>query len=409
MKILCLGNGDNIGVRLYSWLREYRQNVTLYRIQADEDRLRGNPYLYLEKNDIENNPHVVLISDDLLAIRNIALFGGKLIDEINKNYDFVIITGGWHALIYSRKIKKPKLFIYVGYELHTKAKEYRGLPSVKEIRQSVWITLRNYFYGCLTRSSFQKVDKYLDWFPAGLAVTQSLGLLNKVIYMAIGEDISRNKKLMDNSLSEQLNKEAINFKKTFLFLSRLNFSDPSKANCKSADLFLKGLESQIINLEKKFIKVYIGDHGEEAEQFKAMAKNSSVYRYITWVSHLDYGCLMSYLSIKNAVLFTDFGDVNSGISGIGRDGYAMGIPMVNSTTEDTMIKQYTTPGPRIYVKTKEDVEKAMNDIMNLSEEEFLTWKQETLEYGKRYVDKDFFIKRLLIEIKKIVHENTYHW
>lgn len=401
MKILCLGNGDNIGVRVYSWLKEHNQDVDLYRTQADEDPLRGNPYLYLEKDDIENNPHVTLISDDLLTIRHISLFGGKLIDEINKKYDFVIITGGWHALIYSRKIKKPKLFIYVGYELHTKAKEYRGLPSIEELRKSLRETLRQYFYGWLTRSSFQRVDKYLDWFPPGLAVTRSLGMLDKVIYMAFGEDLARNKKLMNTNLSIELNEISSGFQKTFLFLSRLNFSDPRKANCKSAHLFLQGLESQIRNLEKGFIKIYIGDHGEEAEQFKEMAINSHVYKYITWVSHLNYGDLMSYLSIRNAVLFTDFGDVNSGISGIGRDGYLIGVPMVNSTTDDTMINQYTMPGPRIYVKTKEDVINAMNNIMNMSEESFDLWKKETLDYGRKYIDKDFFIKRLLTEIKKM--------
>lgn len=401
MKILCLGNGDNIGVRVYSWLKEYNQDVSLYRIQADEDPLRGNPYLYLEKNDIDNNPRVTLISDDTMTIRNIAVFGGHSIHEINKNYDFVIITGGWHALLYSRKIKKPKLFIYVGYELHTKAREYRGLPSAKELRESPRETLRKYFYGWLTRSSFRRVDKYLDWFPPGLAVTRSLGLLDKVIYMAFGEDLGRNKKLMNSNLSAELNRNSIHFKKTFLFLSRLNFSEPSKANCKFAHFFLHGLESQRSNLEKGFIKVYIGDHGEEAEQFKAMAKNSCVHHYITWVPHLNYGDLMSYLSIKNAVLFTDFGDANSGISGIGRDGYTMGIPMINSTTDDTMIKQYTMPGPRMYAKTKEDVVAAMNNIMNMSEESFDLWKKDTLDYGKKYIDKDFFIKRLLSKMKEM--------
>ena len=401
MKILCLGNGDNIGVRVYSWLREYGQDVTLYRIQADEDPLRGNPALYLDQNDIKNNPAISLLSNDLLSIRNISLFGGKLINDINKNYDFVIITGGWHALLYSRKIKKPKLFIYVGYELHTKAKEYQGFPKLQKLQQSIWGTLRNHFYGWLTRSSFRRVNKYLDWFPPGVAVAKSLGLEHKIIYMATGEDLSKNKLLMNKPLKSKLEEESQHFRRTFLFLSRLNFCDPSKANCKWANLFLLGLESQQENLANGVIKVYIGEHGEDAEKFKYMAQKSPVYKYITWVDHLDYPDLMSYLSIKNAVLFTDFGDVNSGISGIGRDGYAMGTPMVNSTTDEIMIKQYTIPGPRIYAKTEKEVVQAMRTVVEMNENEFNTWKQNTKEYGQNYIDKSFFIKRLLKEIKKI--------
>ena len=63
MKILCIGNVYNNGVRLYSQLRDEIQNVTLYRITADEDIKRGNPYLYLNKDDIEQNPNIITIND----------------------------------------------------------------------------------------------------------------------------------------------------------------------------------------------------------------------------------------------------------------------------------------------------------------------------------------------------------
>ena len=104
---------------------------------------------------------------------------------------------------------------------------------------------------------------------------------------------------------------------------------------------------------------------------------------------------MAYLSINNAVLFTDFGEVNAGISGIGRDGYAMGIPMVNSTTDEIMVKQYTFPGPRTYANTEEEIATAMKEFIFMNEEDFSIMKKRTSDYGKQYIDQSFFVKRLL--------------
>ena len=104
MKFLCIGNADNLGIRVYTWMKKRKLDVTLYRVIADEDKLRGNPYLYLPKSEVNEDPNIISINDDLLKIRNISLFGDKIINHINKTYDFVILTGGWHALMFSRKI-----------------------------------------------------------------------------------------------------------------------------------------------------------------------------------------------------------------------------------------------------------------------------------------------------------------
>ena len=49
MRFLCIGNADNVGIRVYTWMKKRKLDVTLYRITADEDIKRGNPYLYLQK------------------------------------------------------------------------------------------------------------------------------------------------------------------------------------------------------------------------------------------------------------------------------------------------------------------------------------------------------------------------
>lgn len=395
MRILCLGNGDNLGVRVYSELRKSIKNISLCRLVADEDFLRGNPSFYLEKKELNENNQIHTLDINLLTIRNSSFFGSAIIENFNKNYDVVLVTGGWHALIYSRKIKLPKIFIPVGYEIHRKAREYRGLPNIKELLLNFRQTLRNYFYGWLTRNSLSKVTKILDWFPPTVAVNKSLGFEKKILFMAFGEDIEKNKSLIKKDFLQKLNSANSSALKVFLWFSRVNFLDPKKANYKGADLFIKALENFESSLCSGELIVYMGQHGEEIDQFRVFVKKSPIYRYIRWVDHLDYPELMTYLSIKNSVLFTDFGDVNSGISGIGRDGYAMGIPMVNSTTDEIMVKQYTFPGPRTYAYTEEEIATAMKEFIFMNEEDFSIMKKRTSDYGKQYIDQSFFVKRLL--------------
>ena len=62
MRLLCLGNGDNIGIRLYTWMKKRKLDVTLYRVCADEDQLRGNPYFYLSKSEINEDPKILSIN-----------------------------------------------------------------------------------------------------------------------------------------------------------------------------------------------------------------------------------------------------------------------------------------------------------------------------------------------------------
>lgn len=400
MKILCIGNADNLGIRVYLWLKEYAQNVELYRLAIDEDPKRGNPYLYASKDEIDRNPDVLLIKDRPLKILWASLFGSRIINRINKNFDFVIITGGYHALSLSRKIKTPKIFIPIGYEIDYYA-GFRGVSKFSDILTNPRHLLRNYIYRWIARDSLSSVDKYLDWFPPTVKISKNLGFESKIVYIAYGEDIHKNRKLINQNKLKKLNKETQNAKRVFLWFSRLNYTDPGLAEYKGANLFFDSLESFMPELKTGNLIVYMGRHGIDAKEFLRMASKSCLYPYIRWVDHLDYPDLLGYLSIGNAVLFTDFGDVNAGISGIGRDGYSVGTPMVNSTTDETMKKQYTVPGPRIYAKEPVEITSTMSALLDMDEEEFENIRRETTLYGEKYIDKSFFLKRLCKEIENL--------
>jgi hypothetical protein len=402
MKILCLGNRDNLGIRTYLWLAEAGYDVQLYRVIADEDPMRSNPCFYLDRNQLQLDPAIKCLQEDLLQIRNYALRGGDIIDQINQYFDVVLVAGGWHALLMSRKIKKPKIFIPVGSEVHSKAREYPGLPKISKILTDCRGSLRNHFYGWLTRNSLNNTTKILDWFPVNVAIEKRLGLGNKIIYMAFGEDVRKNSTLVNKSLLAELNAKTASSKRVFLWLSRVNFQDPNKANYKGADLFLNALAAFEHELKQQELMVFIGLHGEEKEAFKAFAKQKKFYPLINWVEHLDYPDLLAYLAINNAVLFPSFGAINAGISGISRDGYTMGVPLVNSATDKVMIQQYAKPGPRRFVQTEAEIVATMREFLVMPKIEFKALQDASKAYGENYIDKHYFIQRLGKEIAKLV-------
>ncbi len=406
MRFLCVGNADNVGIRVYTWMKKRKLDVTLYRVVADEDKFRGNPYFYLSKSEVDEDPKIFSIHDPMIKIRFISLLGGREIREINKNFDAVLITGGLHALLYSRKIKLPKIFIHVGYEIHYHAARCRGFPEIKLLLSSIRDTLREYFYCNLTRSSLSKVTKILDWFPPTVSVNKSLGFGDKIIYMSFGEDVKKNREIVQRPFLSKLNNDTKKAKRVFLWFSRLNFSDPKAASYKGPELFISSLEHYIKQMKNDRLIVYMGKHGIEVNQFLKYISDSPVFRLIRWVDHLSYPDLITYLSIKNAVLFTEFGEVNSGISGLGRDGYSIGVPMVNSNTDEMMRKQYTVPGERYFASNINEITKIMNLFLEMDSKEYEICRKKTMDYGNKFIDTSFFLDRLLFEFKKIAPMNN---
>lgn len=406
MKILCLGNADNFGIRVYDWLNQLGMDVSLCRLAADESPERGDPYLYLSADQIDRNPKIWSVDMTMRDVLVKSLAGSELTRRINSEYDVVVITGGIQGMILSRMITLPKILIHIGYEIHYYADKFRGFPSARALIKRPRHVLGNHICCAISRNALSRIDKVADWFPPTVAVNKSLGFDDKIFYLAFGEDVFKNRTLTNTALLAKLNEETRNAEKVFLWFSRLNFLDADNPAYKGPHLFLKGLESRLADVEAGKIAIYMGGHGTDKDAFIALAKKSPVYPYIKWVEHLPYPDLLAYLSIDNAVLFSEFGKANAGISGIGRDGYTVGVPMVNATTEETMILQYNKPGERYYADSAEEVVHAMAHFMTLSADDYQAVRARTLAYGEQHVDKAFFLSRLIEEMRRLVAQRA---
>jgi hypothetical protein len=405
VKILCLGNADNVGIRLYSWMKEAGHDLELYRLAVDEEPKRGNPYLYLPKEKIDEDPNIHLIKDSLLRILWVSVFGSKRVDYINKNFDFVIITSGYHALSLSGKIHLPKVLLPIGQEIHFAA--FRGISKLANIFTHPRHLIRNYLYRWLSRKALSAVDTIFEPVSQNTRIIKSLGLEKKIAYIALGEDVQKNRELVNQEKLSELNRETQCAKRVFLWFTRLTTGVPNRIGLQGSDLFFESLENFKEELKTGELIVYMTRHGHgtHLKDFFHMASMSEVYPYIRWTDHLSHPDLMTYLSIKNAVLFAHLKH-DTGISGIGRDGYAIGVPLVSSSTDKNMMDQYMVPGPRIYAKEPAEIISAMTAFLNMGEEEFKNIRRETAVYGKKYIDKSFFLKRLYKEIESLTCDSN---
>ena len=389
------GNADNIGYRIGVSFYKLGHEVKL--IRTDEFG-RGNPELYVKSS---------LPMDKLdlsgFNLRKVFFYGHDVFTDLNKNYDIAIISG-WNALIVSRHLKIPKFFIPVGYEIHTHARLNRFFPNPAKLLLNFSEIKRNYFYSYLTRYSLKKIDYICDWFTFTLKVYKSLGLTSRVVPIPIPENCELTRSLINAELKNAIEEESMKYKRVFLWFSRLHFLNPDNASYKGIELFMEALEKLNMEIPNNNFLVYMGKHGFEVKEFEERFSKYGIYKKIKWLDHLEYPDLVTYLSLDNAVLFTDFGKVNSGIGGICRDGYCVGVPMINSTLEETMVSQYGSPGPRIYADSEDSIYDAMKKMLVISDKEFATIKNNTLEFGETYIGfLSFYSKIMGLYENKVSH------
>jgi len=385
-KIAFLGNADNINLKVCYWLRQLGYEAHIYTADFGG---RGGVHLYFNQEELKSNSDWIFDGKlDKLGLWSFVFLPSRQRNFINKEYDLVVVSG-LSGLVASNVITRPKLLSPVGYEVNHFCNP--KIPFKIKSINSFFRRLASYY----AVKSLKKIDLITDFFEPDHEVYKFHKVFSKVSSLAIGEDCEKVRSFVKKALLEQLVEKTKGAKKVFLWLTRLNYKDPSIPEYKGADLFLKSLETQLEALKSGELVVYMGKHGLDVDDFMKLCEGFECSQYINWIGHLDYPELITYLSIPNAILFTEFGDVNSSINGITRDGYAIGIPMVNSSKDNIMIAQYGAPGPRFFCKTVEDIANTMQHLLNLSNDAFEELREKTLEYGNNYLDYKNYIPALI--------------
>lgn len=392
-KIAFLGNPDNFGIRHVLWLRKLGYDACLYR--SDEGK-RGDITHYYPDYALNKPDWIRPLSLNYKEFIQLFFFPKRakaFFKEINENFDCVWISGPM-ALVLSKFVHLPKLFIPVGYEVSYFASK-RNRPIKYYLSQmSPIMLLKDTFVYRQVKQIIYQMTLIVDWFECNLDVYRELNLIPKVKGYGVGDDCAQLKTLADRSLKEEILLEYQNCHRTLLWFSRLNFTNPEDPIYKGVEIFYEALEGMLDYLKDNKIRIIMGFHGEDKEAFYHAYGETELYQYIDWIGHLDYPQLISYLSIPNAIAFTDFGKYNTGISGIMRDALSMGVPIINNSAPEVMEQQYEGVAPRLYADNPVDIRSQIKSLSEMSDEEFNGLKAKTYAYALEHLNYDVYIARL---------------
>src|SRR5262249_3182235 len=147
-----------------------------------------------------------------------------------------------------------------------------------------------------------------DSYEAHTDGLRRLGLLKKRVFRGLSADCAGDRARVRPELRQQLLARYGDARRVFLWFSRLNFSDPSALIYKGVERYLEALESILPELRAGTVRLVMGKHGNEVPQFMELIEKSPVHQYINWTTHLGAPELVTYLSLPNGVLFSEFGE-----------------------------------------------------------------------------------------------------
>jgi len=377
MRVLFLGNDDNLNFRMAKWSREFGVEADLWVIQPP-DPYRGDIKLLIPEGPLPGWVRDVPIGDFFAKARSPGAFG-KFIDD---NYDFIHVCGP-ASLIASRSLQRPVGFLCDGGEVGDLPFPFKKGYALSQGNRRITTRVK---YAVYTRAALKRVRFIIDSYDAHTHLYKNLGLTNKVVYRGVACDIQADRALVNKPLLAELTAKYRSADRTFMWFSRLNFSDPKSVIYKGADRFLEALKTILPELRDGRVRLVVGKHGNELSEFLKLVEASGVSPYIDWVGHLSASELLTYLSLPNAVLFAEFGDHLRELTGIGRDAAVAGTVTVSSARPEYLERQYGNKSPLIHAITATDLAQRMREVIDMPDDKFQALRADMRRYGETSVD-----------------------
>jgi hypothetical protein len=395
LKVLFLGNDDNLNFRLAKWSRELGVEADLWIIQ-DPDPLRGDIRLLLEDDETAAPPWVrnVPFGDG----RRVALRPGALGRKIDAAYDFVGVAGP-ASLMASLRLRRPRGLWAIGAEIGDLPFPFHPGYALSQGRRPLRY---NASVALLVRAALRRLEFVVDSYQAHDDRYRRLGLEAKRIFMGFPADALGERRLVRPGLRAELMARYGGARRLFLWFSRLNFRDQSSLIYKGPELYLEALESVLAELQSGAVRLVIGRHGNEVDVFVRRVEASPVAPYVDWVGHLGTADLLTYLSLPNAVLFAEFGATQRELSGIGRDAASMGTICVSSADTDSIRRQYGTPAPLLRATNSAEIARTMRELLEMSDGRFRAQQAAMRRFGEHALDFRSVLPRYYARVQDCV-------
>lgn len=383
-RVAFVGNQDNNAYRLCRWLRELGFDSHLFIHPDNLTQPRSHPALVSPELDIDTCPWTHLYGD----CESWYPYFKKTATSRRIEQDFeVVVTSGSSIMFGLQFDRIPVFHIALGGDVRDIPRNgwLDALPLDEKIRSFIF------------RKALKHCSRVFSGMSAGTAKTMSdLRMQGRVIFVGFPEDQRHNLQLRDQPLLDRLNESYAKYDRVFLWLSRLNYQTPN-SQYKGADHFLRAY-AQVA--PKHDVRAVVALHGNDRDDFVAMASELGVTDRIDFVEHLPFRQLLTYLSISNAVVFDSLQPGSNAIGGLTREALSVGACVVRRTNMETVNALYGSPVPLRLAHDAEDIRSAMMEYLNMSPEAFADQRQSVLDWAAEHLDyrRSFAMRQMVCEL-----------
>lgn len=384
MRILFFGNQDNLGFELCSWCREFGVEGDVYSF--DHDLPRSQPEL-VDPSVAGRYPDWFHVHGSVVP--HVPVIRRRLAERLERDFD-VLVVSGTRGLLASRAIRGlPKVMYAIGGDVAEAPFAFEA--RWRGIAAAAFRVMRAPF----ARAAIRDMDVIIENYEANLKALRRLGLMDRRVCLGMPENARGCRSLVDPKLRDTLVARYGHCRRLFLWLTRLNFMDPSDAAYKGAERFLQALEAVRPNLETGEIRVVVGNHGHDAAEFRRRLDARELSGYVDWVPHLPFPQMLTYLSLPNAVVFGKFGEFLGMPAAIDRDCMIMGAALVSTVDPAYAAQIYGARPPVLDAVTADDVARRMTEVIAMGDASFRALQAGMWAFGEAYIDYHAIVPRFL--------------
>ncbi|QEG38654.1 hypothetical protein UC8_06120 [Roseimaritima ulvae] len=251
----------------------------------------------------------------------------------------------------------------------------------------------------LSRKAISKSRVLLADFEPVIRATEQIGATGKVRVWPTPEDVEGNQARVDTNLLESLNNKYGKYKRTILWLSRVNFADKKASAYKGAENFLAAFK-RLVHEDQADVRAIVGTHGEDIEAFKSLAQQWKLDDHIDFVPHLPLWKLLTYMAIDNAIVCDQMFDMNC-ITGLAREGLCLGTAFVMGVDQRLMQISYGAALPVERATDSVECLESLRKLYALSSDGFAARQESVRAWTRQYLDYRVVIPRLTSILEEV--------
>lgn len=413
LRALFLGNHDNINLRVAVWSRAVGIDAHLLFL-GDENgpRSRVADLTGVESGALPDWIRSQSARTVTAQLREIST--SRELQAYFSGFD-VAVTSGTISLQIAAAVPLPKIHISVGIEIagnpfHVpRLPPPRGFPRTpRQFASRVLDVIRPERVRAMrdlldderlladrTRAGLDSVRLIFDGYIPNIEALERLGHTHKLVVSSIGEDVFANRARIDQAERAALAAEYAKAERVFLWLSRLNFLDPEHGQAyKGVERYWAALERRADLVRSGKIALVFGRHGNNADAFIDRIKDSPLFPYVRWLPHLSWSELLTWVSLPNAYVFSEFGERQKDMSGIGRDAISVGTPVVSSADPQHVKQQLGEKPPFLRAVTIDDIAARIDEVAGYDTAQDQALREKTRLYGETVLHYPAYMRRL---------------